>query len=92
MIEVLAPHANTLISSFVVGFVGWFFGRRRTQIDNAEKLLQYYQNLANDLGKRLELAIEKFNKAEQTIRELEEKVEDLTSELRKYKQLNGKTS
>jgi len=42
------------------------------------------------LGKRLENAIKEFNDAKKIISELEEKVEDLTTELRKYKQLNGK--
>ena len=76
-----------------------FFGRKKanadaetSQIENAEKLLNYYKSLVDDLGTRLESAIKKFNEAEKTIHDLETKINDLTEELRKYKQLNGKSS
>lgn len=74
------------------------------QIENFDKGLAYYQKLVDDLGNRLDKAIAQMNKAEQekqevilkfteatkTIHDLEEKVEKLTVELSKYKQLNGK--
>lgn len=90
MIEFLLNHLNTFLGSFVVALVAWFFSRKRSQIENAEHLLKYYQNVATDLGNRLDEAIMKINEAQKTIKELEETVEDLTDELRKYKQLNGK--
>ncbi len=97
MEQLFREHFGTLIATLITGFGGWFFGRKKaaaevetSQIENAEKLLEFYKNLADDLGKRLENAIKEFNDAKKIISELEEKVEDLTNELRKYKQLNGK--
>ena len=97
MEQLFKEHFGTLIATLITGFGGWFFGRKKaaaevetSQIENAEKLLEFYKNLADDLGKRLENAIKEFNDAKKIISELEEKVEDLTNELRKYKQLNGK--
>jgi len=74
------------------------------QIENAAKLLEYYKNLVDDLGTRQERAIEKlqqsevekqevikkFTEATETIHQLERKVEILTEELKKYKELSGK--
>lgn len=89
--EFFVQHINAFIGTFLVALVGWFFSRKDKQISKAENLLGYYQKVANDLGVRLTEAIEKLNEAHKTIRELEEKVEALTDELRKYKQLNGKS-
>lgn len=74
------------------------------QIENFDKGLLYYQKLVDDLGVRLErsilalqkseiekqVVIQKFTEATKNIHELEIKVEKLTEELQKYKQLNGK--
>lgn len=76
------------------------------QIENYDKGLLYYQKLVDDLGTRLEKAIialqktevekqeviKEFTEATQKIHELERTVENLTEELKKYKQLNGKTT
>ena len=98
MKQIFIDNAGILLSALATGFGGWFFGRKKakaeaeaSQIENAEKLLNYYKNLVDDLGSRLDSAIKKFNEAEATIRELENRIDDLTNELRKYKQLNGKT-
>lgn len=97
MKELLIENFGILLSAVATGFGGWFFGRKKaqaeaeaSQIENAEKLLNYYKNLVDDLGSRLESAIKKFNEAEETIRELENRIDALTDELKKYKQLNGK--
>ena len=89
MEQLFKEHFGTLIATLITGFGGWFFGRKKaaaevetSQIENAEKLLEFYKNLADDLGKRLENAIKEFNDAKKIISELEEKVEDLTTELR----------
>lgn len=74
------------------------------QIENYDKGLLYYQKLVDDLGIRLEKAIVELHKSEiekqqvikeftaatHKIHELERIVENLTEELKKYKQLNGK--
>lgn len=97
MKQILQENLGVFIAALITGFSGWFFGRKKaatdvegSQIENAEKLLEYYRKLADDLGSRLEQAITKFNEAEKTIRELEERIDALTEELKKYKQLNGK--
>lgn len=113
MKELLEPHISTLIAGIVTGFVGWFFGRKKAsaelesnQIENAKKLLEYYKELADDLGSRLDKAIDNLQKSEtekqEVIRQLqdtklqmlkfEKTVEELTEELKKFKQLNGKTA
>lgn len=98
MKHVLFENLGILLATLATGFGGWFFGRKKaqteaegSQIENAEKLLSYYKNLVDDLGSRLESAIKKFNQAEATIRELENRIDALTDELKKYKQLNGKS-
>lgn len=98
MNQFLLENAGVFISALATGFGGWFFGRKKaqteaeaSQIENAEKLLNYYKNLVDDLGGRLESAIKRFNDAEEIIRELENKVDALTDELKKYKQLDGKS-
>lgn len=98
MKQILIENIGVLLATLATGFGGWFFGRKKaaadaesSQIENAEKLLNYYRSLADDMGARMEQAIKKFNEAEQTIHDLERKINDLTEELRKYKQLNGKS-
>lgn len=111
MQELFKEHLGALLATVITGFGGWFFGRKKAnadvdsvQIDNFDKGLIYYGKLVDDLGVRLERAIDKLNKSEiekqeviqkfteatKTIHDLERKIEDLTDELRKYKQLNGK--
>lgn len=112
MEKFLIENFGFLIAGIASGFGGWFFGRKKAnvdvdsvQIDNFDKGLLYYQKLVDDLGVRLERAIsalhlseiekqeviKKFSEATDQIHELERKVENLTRELGKYKQLNGKS-
>ena len=97
MQQILLENIGVLLATLATGFGGWFFGRKKaeadaetSQIENAEKLLNYYKALVDDLGTRLESAIKNFNEAQKTVRELEERIDALTDELKKYKQLNGK--
>ncbi|GAA4156576.1 hypothetical protein GCM10022217_15720 [Chryseobacterium ginsenosidimutans] len=112
MKQILLDNAGAFLATLASGFGGWFFGRKRAnvdvegvQIENFDKGLLYYQKLVDDLGVRLEKAIsalqkseiekqeviKKFTEATETIHELERKVENLTEELKKYKQLSGKS-
>lgn len=97
MDRIILENLGVLLATLATGFGGWFFGRKKaeadaetSQIENAEKLLNYYKALVDDLGTRLESAIKNFNEAQKTVRELEERIDALTDELKKYKQLNGK--
>lgn len=113
MKELFQEHLGAFIATIITGFGGWFFGRKKAdvdvdsvQIDNFDKGLLYYQKLVDDLGLRLEKAInalqkseiekqeviKEFSEATHKIHELERTVENLTEELKKYKQLNGKTA
>lgn len=87
------------------GAIGWFFSRKQLQnqnksieIDNAIKNASYYQNLLDDMVVRYEKTLNELQQATQTIREQEKQIQelmdnihDLTLEIRKYKQLNGKS-
>jgi len=99
MKDFLIQHVGEMISALVAGFGAWFFQRNKqkteqqaTEIDNADKVLKYYREMVDDLGSRLKEAITELNATKLLIKELEEKIEFLTDELKKYKQLNGKTS
>ncbi len=92
------------LTSGVSGFFGWFIQKKaketeaqRNEIDNADRVLKYYREMVDDLGTRLTIAIKELAEAKlqldyakKAIKELEEKIEALTNELSKYKQLNGK--
>lgn len=97
MTNILLENFGVLLAGLASGVGGWFFGRKKAkadadgvQIENYDKGLLYYQKMVDDLGNRLENSILRFNAAENTIRQLEHRVDELTSELKKYKQLNIK--
>jgi hypothetical protein len=111
MEDLFKEHFGAFLATIITGFGGWFFGRKKAnvdvegvQIENFDKGLLYYQKLVDDLGVRLErsilalqksevekqVVIQKFTEATKNIHDLEIKVEKLTEELQKYKQLNGK--
>jgi len=87
------------------GFVGWLFTRRKNnediksaEIDNASKNAQYYQNLLDDMVRRHKEALEELEKATLAIKDKDRQIDELmdsihllTEELKKYKQLNGKS-
>ncbi len=88
-----------LLSTAVTAFITWFLARRKNNADaksaelDAEiKAAKYYQSLLEDLRKRLDDAIKSIEERDEKIEKLIRDVETLTEELRKYKQLNGKTN
>lgn len=112
MEKIFLENFGVLIAGIASGVGGWFFGRKKlnvdvetVQIENFDKGLILYQKMIDDLGVRLDKAIaalrlseiekqeviKKFTEATEQIHELEKKVENLTEELKKYKQLNGKS-
>ncbi|MRJ11536.1 cell wall anchor protein [Ornithobacterium rhinotracheale] len=104
MLEIIQPYIGEAITALIGGVAGWFFTRKKqhaelqaNELDNVDKAVKIYREVADDLSKQLKTAITELNEAKkeldearQTIKELEEKVEALTHELTKYKQLNGK--
>lgn len=71
---------------------------RSKEIDNEIKSANYYKDLLDDMSKRLEDAITAIEHRDKRIKERDEKIEllideieSMTFELRKYKQLNGKS-
>jgi hypothetical protein len=64
MDELLKSHISELITAAVGAFIGWFVQRKKqkteidtNEIENALKALQYYREVADDLGMRLTQAI-----------------------------------
>lgn len=95
--EYVYPHFGTFLSLMLSGFAGFVFGRRKQRaetdsvvIENAVNTLKYYQDMVDDLGGKLKTAISELDEAMKRIKELEDTVELLTDELKKYKQLNRK--
>jgi archaellum component FlaC len=71
---------------------------RSREIDNEIKSANFYKDLLDDMSKRLEDAITAIEHRDKRIKDRDDKIEllieeieSMTSELRKYKQLNGKT-
>ncbi|MBT0550261.1 cell wall anchor protein [Riemerella anatipestifer] len=103
-IEYITPHLSAFLGAVLTGLAGFIFGKERQkveveglkaeadskEIENAEKVLRYYREMVEDLAIKLKTAITELDEAKAVIKELEAKVEALTLELTKYKQLNGK--
>ncbi|MFK7004606.1 hypothetical protein BWK63_09560 [Flavobacterium covae] len=84
MTELLLPYIDDVIKILIGALGTWILKGRSDKLDVAEKEIKLYREMVDDLTIRLKEAIV-------SIRELEEKVEGLTEELSKYKQLNGKS-
>ena len=101
MQEFILPILTTLATALIT----WFFARRKSnaeaksaEIDNEIKASDFYKSLLDDLKDRLESAIKAIEERDNKIIERDKKIdmllveiEQLTDELRKFKQLNGKT-
>lgn len=82
----------------IPALVTWYLAKRKnlaearqSEIESEVKAAEFYRSLLDDAMNRLDRAIETINKQEEKIKELLQEVELLTEELRKYKQLNGKS-
>ena len=93
------PDIVSSIAMMVIpALVTWYLAKRKnlaearqSEIESEVKAAEFYRSLLDDAMNRLDRAIETINKQEEKIKELLTEVEHLTDELRKYKQLNGKT-
>lgn len=104
MQEIISSFLIPFLTAFGAGFITWLFARNRNTadtksvlIDNEIKSATFYQNLLDDMSKRLEESIVAIEKRDVRIKDRDDKIEKLideieklTDELRKYKQLNGK--
>lgn len=83
--ENLTPFIYDVVKILIGGFLAWFLRGRINNLEVAEKEIKLYREMVDDLSTRLKETLS-------SLRELEEKVEALTTELSKYKQLNGKSA
>ncbi|EKT3967132.1 hypothetical protein NTJ12_002213 [Flavobacterium psychrophilum] len=79
------------LSGFFAALITWFFKRKSNDLDNEIKSANLYRTLLDDATKRLNQAIDMINERDEKIKILMLEIERLTDELRKFKQLNGKT-
>jgi chromosome segregation ATPase len=82
--EQFADIITTSLQLLIGGLIAWFLRGKKDKIEVAQMEITLYREMVDDLSTRLKEAIN-------SIHELEEKVEALTNELSKYKQLNGKS-
>lgn len=94
------------LTAFFAALITWFFSRKSNEIDNEIKSASFYRSMLDDAKIRLDEAIMAINERDKRIEERDErikerdkridqlisKVEILTHELEKYKQLNGKAT
>ncbi|MEY4903232.1 MAG: hypothetical protein RLZZ292_1047 [Bacteroidota bacterium] len=78
------------LTAFCSALATWFFSRKTRAIDNEIKSADFYRALLDDAMKRLNQAIDTINERDEKIKVLMIEIEQLTDELRKFKQLNGK--
>ena len=76
----------------------WFLARRKSnaeakslEIDVEIKSADFYRGLLDDATRRFNQAIDTIKEQDFKIKTLMSEIETLTFELRKYKQLNGKS-
>ena len=93
------------LTAFFAALITWFFNRKSSAINNEIKSADFYRSLLDDAEARLNRAINAIEERDKRIEERDEKIkerdkkidllifqiEHLTDELKKYKQLNGKT-
>lgn len=87
------------LTAFFAAFITWFFSMRKSlaqdraaELDNAVSAVKYYRDLLDDIIARLTAATDTIKKMEIQHRELMFSNQQLSDELQKLKQLNGKDS
>lgn len=95
MQDFILPSLTTLATALIT----WFFARRKNnadaksaEIDNEVKSADFYRGLLDDATRRLNEAIDTINNQDLKIKSLMAEIELLTDELKKFKQLNGKSN
>lgn len=95
-----------IITGLFTALVAWFFARKKNdadtkslEIDNEVKSAAFYRSLLDDAKARLDQAIQAIEDRDAKIKERDKRIdlllddmEILTTELKKYKQLNGKSN
>ena len=89
-LEYILPHIAEFASLLLSGFAGFIFGRKKQNAEVESIEAGNHEKEIEDLGNKLKTAILELDEAKALIKELEDKVELLTDELKKYKQLNRK--
>ena len=78
------------LTAFFAALITWFFSRKSTELDNEIKSADFYRGLLDDATRRLNVAIDTITAQDVKIKSLMVEIEILTTEIRKYKQINGK--
>lgn len=88
-----------ILTTLATALITWFFARRKNnadaksaEIDNEVKSADFYRGLLDDATRRLNEAIDTINNQDLKIKSLMTEIELLTDELKKFKQLNGKSN
>ena len=88
-----------ILTTLATALITWFFARRKNnadaksaEIDNEVKSADFYRGLLDDATRRLNEAIDTINNQDLKIKSLMAEIELLTDELKKFKQLNGKSN
>ena len=88
-----------ILTTLATALITWFFARRKNnadaksaEIDNEVKSADFYRGLLDDATRRLNEAIDTINNQDLKIKSIMSVIELLTDELKKFKQLNGKSN
>lgn len=96
---------TALSSGVLTGILTWAAARRKTlaeaqtnELENVNKAVGYYREMLDDMANRYKEAIRELQDVKEQISNLEDRIKKLADEnralieeLKKYKQLNGKT-
>lgn len=95
----------TALVGAITSVITWIAARRKNlaevqsnELDNVDKAVKYYREMLDDMAIRYKNAIDELQAVKVEISKLEERIKQLADEnralieeLKKYKQLNGKS-